>query len=986
MELKITNTQRHLYRLFGALGRLVIVLTLVSSAVYGQEIVVTGTVIDEEDFPLVGATVVEQGTTNGAIVGADGTYSLTVPETASLEISYTGYQSQVIAVEGRSQIDVTLSYSASELDEVVVVGYGTQRQQEVTSAIVSVKEEDFNQGNLNDTEQLLAGRVAGLTVARPGGDPTEDAVLRLRGLSTFGANAEPLVVVDGVIGASLRNLDPADIKSIDVLKDASAGAIYGTRASTGVIIVTTKSGTTASKPRFEFRAYTVLEEIANLHETASVEDFLTNGGVDFGFSTDWMDQTTRTANTNVVNAAFSSNNGSTAYRVSVNYRDVEGILRNQGFNQFNTRINLSQKLLEDKLKLTGILSFTRRDETPGIDFALRQALLWNPTAPIYNNNDPSQGFFETREQSVFNPVAINELNDQQNQTKRTLFNFKADYEIVSGLTLSGNYSYQINSGIYGEYTSSESWFNNGVNLGGQALRSSFDENDQLFEATASYQNTFGNGINYTVLGGYSYQEQGFESFNASNSNFITDDVSWNNLGIGRGLIDPEGPFASMNSIKEENKLSAYFGRVNFNIRDIYNLSGSFRREASSRFGANNRWGNFWAISGSVNLAGLFSISGVDQLKFRAGYGITGNQPAQRYAFLETLDLQGLGYVNGEFIPAIGPSSNPNPALKWEEKAELNIGLDFAVLGYRITGSLDFYNRNTSDLLNVISVPSPPNLFPETLVNLGELETTGFEAMINFKLISKRDFNWDLGVNYDMYDTKLVRFNNLEAAEIFIENLGTPGFNNLLATRIREGDPIGNIMAPQFAGFNENGNALVLDKDGEEILAVESLREDYIVAGNGIPDFTLNITNAFTYKNFDFSFLFRGVFGHELANLPAAKLGHPVRAGQFRYIIGGFFNPDDADDSAWHTEFVENASFLRLDNITFGYRFNFGENTAFQDLRVYFTGNNLLTITNYSGADPEPRFVGNSGILAPGYERLNDYFPTRSFTFGVNVAF
>lgn len=947
---------------------------------------ITGTVTSADTGePLIGANVVVTGTSTGTITDVDGSYSLEVPEDAEeLTFSYTGYAPQAVPIGTSDVVDVELA-AGELLDEIVVVGYGTQRQKEVTSAIVSVKEEDFNQGNLNNAEQLLAGKVAGLTVSKPGGSATDNSVLRLRGLSTFGANAEPLVVVDGVINASLRNIDPYDIASIDVLKDASAAAIYGTRGSSGVIIVTTKSGNTVQRPQLEVRGYTVFENISRTPEVASVEDFLQAGGVDYGFSTDWLDEVTRTAQTNVVNAAFSANTGSTSYRVSLNYRDVEGVNRDQRLDRLNARINMTQNLLDDRLKLTGIVSFTRGNTEPGIDYVLRSALLWNPTAPVYVDGDPANGFFETREQDVFNSVAINAFDTRLNQTKQTLMNFKASYEPIPGLTLSGNYSYQVNSSLYGQHTNSQGWFNDGINFGGRAFRSTSDFNDELFELTASYRNNTG-GLSYTVLGGYSYQEQGIETFNVSNTNFITDGVTYNNIGIGRGLIDPAGPFAGLGSNKEENKLNSIFGRINVTIQDIYNLSASLRREASSRFGANNRWGNFWAVSGSVDLVNLMNVGGADLMKVRAGYGVTGNEPAQRYAFLETLGLQGQGYVNGEFTPAIGPSSNPNPDLKWEEKGEFNVGLDFAFFDYRLTGSLDYYNRSTDDLLNTISVPSPPNLFPSTLVNLGQLETNGFEATLNYKVLSNQDFNWDVGLIFDRNRTKLVRFNNLEAAEIFVENLGTPGFNNLLAIRIKEGDLIGNIMAPQFAGWNENGNALIIGADGNEKLAVEGLREDYIVAGNGLPDFSLNLTNSFTYRNFDLSFLWRGVFGHDLANLPAAKLGHPVRAGQFRYIVGEFFNPDDSDDSAWHTEFVEDASFLRLDNITLGYTLQLNPGSFARNLRVYVTGNNLVTITGYSGADPEPRLVGNTGILAPGLDRLNDYFPTRSVTMGANFTF
>lgn len=965
--------------------KLYLCLLFLLGGAYASAQTVTGTVSDTDGLTLIGTNVSVKGTTTGTVTDINGYYSLAASGSDTLLFSFLGFKTQEIPVNGRSVIDVTLSNDAEVLDEIVVVGYGTQKQKEVTSSIVSVKEEDFNRGNLNDAEQLLAGKVAGLTVSKVGGSPTQGSVLRLRGLSTFGANASPLIVVDGVVGASLRNLDPNDIASIDVLKDASAGAIYGTRGSSGVIIVTTKSGNTVQKPQLEVSMYSTLEEISKLPPTASVEEFLANGGVDYGFSTDWMDEVTRTANSNVVNAAFSSNNGDTYYRVSLNYRDIEGIMKAQSYNQLNTRLNLSQKLLNDKLRLTGIVSFSRNNTDPGNDWALRQALLWNPTAPVYIDDDPELGFFETREQSVFNPVAVNALQDQLSQTKRTLTNLKADFEPVDGLVFSANYSYQITSDIFGSYVTSQSLDRDGIALGGVARRSTYDASDELFELTAGYEKKI-NNFTYKILAGNSYQKQVSESFFAQNTNFITDGVSWNNIDLGQGLIDPNGPFASLGSDKGENTLTSYFGRLTLGFNDIYNLSGSFRREASSRFGANNRWGNFWAVSGSANLDKIVDIRSVDILKLRIGYGVTGNQPSQRYAFLETLGLQGQGYVNGEFISAIAPTSNPNPDLKWEEKGEFNIGLDFSLFDYRLNGAVDFYNRNTTDLLNTISVPSPPNLFGSTLVNLGELETKGFEVMLNYKIVNQPDFNWDFGVIYDRNRTRLVKFNNLENAEIYVENLGTPGFNNLLALRIKEGELIGDIMAPQFTRFDQDGKALVLDANGEEVLATNAVRDDYIVAGNGLPDFSLNFTNSIRWKQLDFNFLLRGVFGHEVANLPAAQLGHPVRAGQFRYIKGGFFNPDDTDDSAWHTEFVEDASFLRLDNVTLGYNFNLEGSSSVKSLRIYLTGNNLLTFTGYSGADPEPRFVGTSGILAPGLDRLGDYFPTRSFILGGNLSF
>lgn len=950
---------------------------------------VSGKVTDFNGESLPGVNVVVKATKLGTITDSNGRYTISVEENDTLIFSYVGFENVEIPVEGRTVIDVTLSADVEQLDEIVVVGYGTQESKEITSAIVSVKEEAFNRGNLNDPEQLLAGKVAGLTISKVGGSPTEGSTIRLRGLTTFGANAEPLIVIDGVIGASLNNVDPNDIASVDVLKDASAGAIYGTRGSSGVIIITTKSGGANQKPRLELNAYTVLEEIANLPETATKEEFLNAGGVDFGFDTDWMDETTRTSNTRVYNVAYSASSGSTAYRASVNFRDVEGVLDSESFERLNARLNLSQNFFDEKLKLTGIFSFTRANIDEGSKGALRQALLWNPTAPVYIDGDPSQGFFETFEQSVFNPVSMNENLSRENLLKRTLINFKVDYEVIPGLTVSSNYAYQISSNLFGFFSNSQALTGAGRGLpegfatSGRAERSTSDASDELIEFTTSYQKSF-NDIDFTVLAGYGRQEQVFEDFWASNTDFITDDLLWNNLGLGFGISNPDGAIAGLGSSKNESILTSYFGRVNLSYKDTYNFSATLRREASSRFGENNRWGTFWAVSGSADLASLFEISTADVLKLRVGYGVTGNTPNERLAFLETLGSQSLGFVNGEFIPAVEPTSNPNPDLKWEEKGEFNVGIDYTVLEGKLSGSFDYFNRTTSDLLNTIDVPSPPNLFPTTLVNLGKLETNGFEVSINYTALNLANgLKWDIGGVFDTYETKLVKFNNLESSEIFIANLGTPGFNNIQGIRVKEGEPIGDIMAPQFAGFNEDGKHLAIDSAGNEILAVNAVRRDYIVAGNGIPDFSIGITNSFQYKNFDLNFLWRGVFGHDLANLPAAKLGHPVRAGQFRYITSGFHNPEDTDDSAWHTEYVEDASFIRLDNITLGYNRNLGDEAK---LRVYVTGNNVVTITGYEGADPAPRFSDGNNILAPGLDRLGDYYPTRSYTIGATITF
>jgi TonB-dependent starch-binding outer membrane protein SusC len=967
------------------------------------DIIIKGSVTDENGDPLPGASVTVEGTTSGTVTDVDGNYAISVPEGSILVFSYIGFESQRVAIDNKTELNVILKQDVSSLNEVVVVGYGTQRKTEITSSITRVTEKDFNKGNINDPIQLLQGKVAGLQIARVGGNPNQPFAVRLRGLSTLGANAEPLVIIDGVIGGSLGNVDPNDIASIDVLKDASAGAIYGTRGSTGVIIITTKSGLGVSVPTFEYSGFTSLERISNTINVATPEQFLEFGGTDYGSRTNWLDEVGRDALSHVHNFSYTGTSaGGLSYRASLNYRDIQGVVGATGFDQLNGRINVSQQLLKDKLTLSGIVSITSRDANLGFAQALRYALTFNPTAPIFENRtaeqlgrDPNRfgGYFETGVQDVFNPIALNAQNSRTSKTNNFLTNFTAEYEIINGWKIMSNFSKQITNTLNGEFFANNALFS-GIGQNGRASRSVAEDVSDLFELTSTYNRKIGD-VSLNLLGGYSYQKFDFQGFSATNTNFITNGVTYNNLGLGLGITNNQ---ASMSSIREEAKLGAYFGRINLNYKDFLFLSSSLRREASSRFGANNRWGNFWAISGGIDIDKWLDIAKIDQLKLRAGYGVTGNEPAQRYAYLERLGRVGTGFVNGEFVPAIAPVSNPNPDLKWEEKAEFNVGLDFGFFNSKLSGTVDYFVRNTIDLLNVIPVPSPPNLFGTTLVNLGEIETKGLEVQLNYDVIQKREFNWNIGGNFSTFNSVLLKLNNTENAVQFRGNLGAPGLNNTLVVRVAEGEEIGNIRAAIFAGYNEQGRTLVLDVNGNPTTD-RNLNRDGVIVGNGLPDFTVGVNNSFVYKSFDFNFFLRGVFGHSLVNIQRAYWEHPLIAGTQNFVITEFFNPDDKELDAYHSGYVEKADFLRLDNASLGYTVRLPRDYFIRNLRIYLSGNNLFTITKYTGADPEVRFAdpgpvteGNTGvafggdILVPGIDRRVTYFPTSSIQFGVNLKF
>lgn len=979
-----------------------------SQKVAVQESTISGTISDANGELLAGANVVEKGTTNGTQTDFDGNYNLTVTdENAILVVSYIGFVTKEIAVGDQTSINIVLEEDSAKLDEVVVIGYGGVKKEEITSSVTKVDAKDFNSGNVNSPQQLLQGKVAGLNIAKAGGNPNQPFQIRLRGLSTFGANAEPLVIIDGVIGGSIDSVDPSDIASINVLKDASAGAIYGTRGSTGVIIITTKSGTGASEASLEYNGYVAVESISNSISIAGRDQFLASGGTDFGSNTDWLDAISRNAISKVHNISFTNSVEGLSYRASINYRDVEGVVGGTGFDQINGRLNVTQRLFDNKLKLTGIVSVTNRKAVIGFDQAQRYALTFNPTAPVFENRsandlgrDPNVfgGYFETGVQDVFNPVALNAQNSRIEDRKSLLANFKATLELAEGWTVSANYSKQSTTNLRGEFFANNALFAGAIR-NGIAARSAQDDTSDLFEVTTTYNGSTKGNLNYNVLGGYSFQKFDFQNFSARNTNFITNSVGFDNLGVGVGINNAE---ATISSNREEARLSAFFGRINLNYNSVAFLSTSIRREASSRFGANNRWGNFWAVSGGLNLSKIFKLESFDQLKLRAGYGVTGNEPQDRYPFLERLGVPagaGLGFANGGFISAISPVSNPNPDIKWEEKGEFNVGLDFALFDSRLSGSFDYFTRTTKDLLNEITVPSPPNIFERTVVNLGELETNGFEAQLSYAVIANDNFSWDIGANISSFKSTLVKLNNVDNAVEFRGNFGSPGLNNTFVVRVAEGEEIGNIRAAQFAGYNDAGQSLVINQETGEPTTERNLDRDGIIAGNGLPDFTYGISNTFKYKGFDFNFLLRGVTGHSLLNIQRAYWEHPSLAGKQNFVTTTNFNPDDTEQDAFNTSHVEKADFLRLDNATLGYTVGLPEKLFIKNLKFYISGNNLFTITKYSGSDPEVRYsdpgplvegdpnVAFGGdILVPGIDRRVTSLPTRTFTLGVNLKF
>ena len=968
-----------------------------------QQRTVTGKVTSATEGALPGVNIVVQGTTTGVMSDIDGKFSIVVPGPgASLTFTFIGYTAQTVAVGAQTSLNVELVPATSALGEVVVVGYGTQKKREVTSSIASVKSDEFNKGNVNNPVQLIQGKVSGLSISKAGGNPNEGFNIRLRGLSTVGANTGPLVVIDGVIGGSLDNVDPNDIESINVLKDGSAAAIYGTRGSSGVILVTTKQGKKGTSV-VEYNGYVTAEMVAKTVPVMNATEWRalskeTGLGTDFGASTDWFKETTQTGISQVHNMSMSGGTNSSTYRASINYRDAQGIQLNTGYTQLNGRINITQKALKDKLTLDVNLSGTQKEAQYGFSDAFRYATIYNPTAPV-RSSDPGftqyDGYFQQVLYDYYNPVQILEQNTNDGKDRLINTSIRGTYEIVKGLTIDAFYSLQSNNSSRSQYYDKNSFWV-GKDRNGLANQSTNSSTSTLFETTAKYNGELSSSVSISAMGGYSYQDFKYEGFNAGGGDFLTDAFTYNNLNAA---LDFKNGLGSIGSYKNSNKLIAFFGRVNLNINSAWFVTASARYEGSSRFGADQKWGLFPAVGGGVDLAPMINVSFIDNLKIRGNYGLTGNQPNSSYLSLLRLSPQGNFYYNGKFVPGYAPSSNANTDLKWEKKAEMDFGFDFSMWKSKLSGSFDFYTRTTTDLLFSYGVPSPPNLYSNAILNLGEIKSSGLELTLNYAAIQKKDFSYSITFtpSYNLSNTLVSLSGTYNGAELKygtrdLGGMGAPGQSDVPLVRTEEGKPIGQLWALKFKEVDPTGNLIFEDLNGDG--TINTL--DRTVVGHGLPDLQFGFGNVFTYKNFDLNIFFRGVFGHDLINSYRAFYEVPRMIGSYNLPktatdmrnagTGVLLNNSSGVLSSYH---VENASFVSLDNMSLGYNFNLPKTSGFSKIRLYAAGNNLFYITKYKGVDPNPRYgdiENDNNPLVPGVDRRNTWFRTRSVSFGVNIIF
>jgi iron complex outermembrane receptor protein len=998
-------------RFFLKAGMLLLFFSTMVNSVFSQERTITGTVRDAEtNETLIGVNIsLTHNKSVGTVTDIDGKYKLSVPAGAdSLTFSYVGYASQTVALDALT-IDIKLM-PGKQLTEVVVIGYGTQKTKEVTSAVSSVKSEDFNSGNVTDPIQLIQGKVAGLSIARPGSDPNGDFTIRLRGLSTFGSNTEPLVIIDGVQGGSLKSVDPQDIASMDVLKDASAAAIYGTRAASGVILITTKKGKTsdgAKGANVEFSTNFTFESVSKKLDVLTKDEYLQfPSATNYGSETDWTDVITRTGLSQAYNLALNGAGEKSSYRVSFNYRKGNGVVKSTGFDHYNGRLNFTQKALNDMITFDLNLAATMRNEDYISNDALGFITNYNPTAPTHGaGSDTSAassafvsewgGYFQRQAFSFYNPLAVIEQNVLDGKKQEIVGSLKTDFQPFSWVKLGVFYSQARENDLFGSYTSKYSFYNatNPDKSGthdGYARKNTEDRFHQLLELTGELQKDFSD-FNVKILGGYSFQENITDRYSAYGEGFLTDAFTYNSLGSGYGVLPND---EMISSYKFGSTLIGFFARATVNWKDGIFLTGNFRRDGSTMFGKNNQWGNFMGVSAGVDITRFVEIPHVNRLKIRGGYGETGNLPPVPYLSQDLYDIGGGNFFyEGEYIQAYTQIRNSNPDLKWEVKQETSIGLDFYMLNYKLTGSIDYYKSLGSDLLLESTVPVPPYPTDKMWLNLGKLESSGLEITLDYDIFQKRKFNWNTGFNFAyFFDTKLkvITTTLTEGTHIELGELGAPYLTGVLTSRANEGESIGQLYAPVYEGIVYNEADGVYQKKYEGVPLGEAPADsNYLVVGNGLPDFQLGWANTFSYKRFYLNFFLRGVFGHSVVNVNNARYGD-VSTIAIQSGMGIALDYMQAQDGLIYSDIhVEKASYVKLDNFAFGYEFRIPENKYLSSLKVYLSGQNLFTITNYTGVDPEVRYVDsqdNNNPLAPGIDRSNTYFSTRSVTLGINLLF
>ncbi len=1004
----------------------------------GREI--SGTVRDENGTPLPGASIVEKGTTNGTESDFDGNFSITVQdEDAVLVISYIGFTAQEIPVSGQSNFNIVLLESTAALDEIVVIGYGTQLKSDVTGSVSSLRTEDFNPGANVSVDQLLQGRAAGVQISQASSAPGGGLSIRIRGASSLNAGNEPLYVIDGYpidntpnLGSGnaaqvgnnrsprnpLNALNPADIASIEILKDASATAIYGSRGANGVIMITTKKGR-EGKMSVTYDVYTGMQTVAETIDVLSTSEYIDainalslDLGNDIVFTdediarigqgTDWQNQIFRTAPVTNHNLSIQGGSENTSIYASFNYFDQEGVVRNSGIRRFAGRINIDTKigeraqlginfntsLVKDNNNIDGV----NTNEQAG---PINTAQLYDPTEPIFNEDG---SFSQSPNLTINNPLSLVNGISSVSETNRTFGTVFLNYDFTDHLSGKFNFGTDRQQTRRDIFNSSQTI--RGADQGGIANINVLERSNYLFEYTMNYNKTFNEKHNLTVLGGITFQQFDTRRFSATINGFPTDEIGTDNLALGDTNND------DLFSEKERNSLLSYLGRVNYSFDNKYLVTASIRADGSSRFGENNRFGYFpsfalgWKLSEENFIPDVFS-----ELKLRASWGQTGNQEIGNFNSLLTFRSGPNVVLDGNIENSVQPARIANPDLKWETTEQLDIGLDVGLFNGRLTTTLDYFSRTTNDLLFNLPLPQASG-FPNILTNVGEVENTGFEILINSTNIVAGDFKWNTSINFSTLRNEVIdlgRIGDEEDGRFVTGNVQGVGNTSV----IQEGDPLASYFGYVVTGFFQEGDDIANsaqptaqpgfpifeDRNGDGVINPD----DQTVIGNPFPDFIYGIRNSFQYKNWNLDIFFQGQEGADLLNVNLIESLYPAnfRRNRLAETILDRWTPQNPD-AQWpssvnpnaygasrvNTLTVEDASFLRLKNVQLSYNVPVHNINFLNSLRLYATGQNLFTITDYSGFDPEANSFGGENVRID----YSSYPLARTYLLGLTASF
>lgn len=947
---------------------------------------VTGYITDEKGSPMEFVSVIDLLSGKGGLTNEEGYFRFfTDKDSCRLQISHLAYKPELRTVgPDNRHLQIQLIPAVFNLDEVVAIGYGTLARKELTSAVGYVSSERFLSGKVNNPIQGIKGLIAGMSISGSSlSDINSIPDIQIRGAGSILAGNKPLVVVDGVPGVSLNSLSLAEIASISVLKDGSSAAIYGSNGANGVILITTKSGKSSDKLQANYQTYLAAAHEYNRPRVLSPEAFVAAGrDADLGYHTDWQAALIRSCPLEQ-NHDLSIQNGwkSGAFRISMNYRDGQGLDIVSSRREYALRTHISQNLLSGYLELTVSLAYKKQHLRLGNHTAFQQAMLANPTAPIYTDEEETEYLYPSGFERD-NPVAsLKEENRQQeNQFMTGSLTARINWSkpFYSTIMLAENRE-ESEENVYWTSRAKESVDNNRK---GRADRTSSKYVNRTLDWTNHYDKAWDQHTVKAMIG-YSFQRWDHSGMNAGNADFPTDFFTWNNIGTGSYLTDGK---ATLSSFKNSSKLISVFARFNYSYRDLLMLSASFRREGSSKFGANHKWGNFPALSGGIRLSELpaFQTEWLDDLKFRVGYGVSGRHNFSPYQSLETYAGAGKVMVDGKWIQVFGPSNNPNPDLRWEKSLHTNIGAEAILFNSRLMLSLNLFKRTTKDLLFVYNAIKPPMIHDNITTNVGTIDSKGLEWEMNWLPVRTKNFQYSASLTGSLLSSTLKSLSNnqFKLGYTYLYDLPTPGLPGP-AIRLEEGKPIGSFFGWRYAGTDAEGNILVWSKDGRKIPTTERTEEDKNFIGNGVPKVQLSFSHTFTWKNFDLRLFFTSWLGYDLLNLKQMYYG--LQNVPVTNLLEDAYTRNDAikGDKIYCDYFLENGNFLKLEELTLGYKIPLPDNKWIQSLRCYFSVNNVFTLTGYTGGDPAN--INVNGV-EPGIETTSIYPVARTFTLGLSVQF